>query len=128
MKTIECKYCHKKFETDGSRKQAGIITAHMRTCLENPNREKNIEAQKRGSAIMNQIICERQHQQKLKNDATRQEYIFHCIYCKQPYVLNLTERDYNRFIEGKGKYRKCCQKCWHSSGGKVAANIRRKKS
>jgi hypothetical protein len=38
MKIIKCKYCGKEFETDGSRKMAGVITAHMRTCDKNPNK------------------------------------------------------------------------------------------
>lgn len=122
MKNIECKYCHKIFETDGSRSQLGKVAAHMRTCIDNPNREKNIEARKRGSKIMNQRVCERQHQQKLLNDSSKRDYQFKCKNpnCNETFVLNLSDRDYKKYLLGKGKYRQYCNKCAHSIGGLAA--------
>ena len=125
MKNIECKYCHQVFETDGSRSQLGKVAAHMRTCLHNPNRQKNIEAQKRGSMIMNRKVNERQYKEKILNDATRKERQFHCKKCGTLYTLILSDRDYKRFTEGKGKYKRYCSDCAHSIGGIAAAAKRR---
>ena len=97
----------------------------MRTCFSNPNREKNIEAQKRGSRTMNQKICEREHQHKLINEATRQNHLCKCSNdsCDQVFVLKLTDYEYKRYINGFGKYRRYCDKCAHSLGGKANAKL-----
>lgn len=94
MKIIKCKYCGKEFETDGSRKMAGIITAHMRTCDKNPNKQKNIEAQKRGSRTMNKKHANKIHQQKIQNELTRKKRDFVCIKCGNTYQLELTDKEY----------------------------------
>ena len=95
MKIIKCKYCGKEFKTDGSFKMAGIATAHMRTCDANPNKQKNIDAQKRGSMTMHKKHAEKMHQQKIQNESTRKPRDFICVKCGKTYQLELTDREYD---------------------------------
>ena len=121
MKIIYCKYCHKPFETDGSFKRAGQITAHMRTCEFNPKRLANIEAQKRGSRTMNRKNAEHKHMLAVLNEQTRKDYKFRCKLCNKEFVISMTDREYQkRQNDVKGCGRKYCDHCAHSIGGHAA--------
>ena len=117
MKILKCKYCGKEFETDGSFRMAGIATAHMRRCDANPNKQKNIDVQKRGSMTMNKKHAEKMHQQKIKNELTRKNRDFTCIKCGKPYQLELTDKEYEIVCNNPmtHPFRKhCSQSCANS--------------
>lgn len=119
MKIIKCKYCGKEFETDGSFKRAGQITAHMRTCILNPKRELNIAAQKRGSMTMHNKVALKQSILKNEIEQTRKPRIFICSnpMCKKEYQLNLTDKEYDMVLKGKKYITKfCCRSCANGKG------------
>ena len=126
MKIIYCKYCGKAFETDGSFRRAGQITAHMRTCEFNPKRLANIEAQKRGSKTMNRKNAERKHKLAILNEQTRKDYKFRCKKCNKEFIISMTDRDYQKRQNNvKGYVRKYCDHCAHSIGGYAAKQFRK---
>lgn len=119
MKIIKCKYCGKEFETDGSFKRAGQITAHMRTCEYNPKRNANIEARKRGSMTMHNKVAEKQKFKKEKIEKTRKFRTFICSNptCKNEYQLELNDLEYEQVLSNKKYIRKfCCRSCANGKG------------
>lgn len=115
MKIIKCKYCGKEFESDGSKAMANkIIAQHIRKCEFNPNRQKVIDGQKRGSMTMNKKHNEAMHQQKLQDQLTKQPRKFVCIKCGNEYFLDLTDRQYKQILKNPKSYpyrKYCSQSC-----------------
>lgn len=93
-----CEYCGKEFEKWQS------LSAHKRHCRKNPNfneeeyKKKNKEiGQKSGNTIKQQNL--------LKEENIKKERKLICQKCGKEYILNLTDKEFN-----KGNYSKFCSR------------------
>ena len=98
---IKCRYCGKEYTKRG-------ISRHERLCKENPNRDLDLlNCMRINGANTYRLFHKRVHEEKLKDDATRQRREFICKKCGKKYFLYLTDKELS-----KGKYRKhCTRKC-----------------
>ncbi|MEG1008264.1 MAG: hypothetical protein RSE41_00125 [Clostridia bacterium] len=96
MKEYKCKYCGKIFNN------ANSIGGHTTYCRENPNREKNCNSCSTSQKTYALNIT--------KSKLPIYEYKCICKKCGIEYVINKTEKEYN-----KGYYSKYCStRCSHS--------------
>ena len=88
----QCPFCNKIFETPRKR------GCHQRLCELNPDREKMLNALRKGGSItftkLNKV-----------RTLERKEYICICLKCQKEYTITCTENDYN-----KGNYTKYCSR------------------
>ena len=115
MKTFNCKHCGKEFITE-NRSDIGKFIYHQKFCEKNPDRQKNIDSRKRGSITMNRKVNQRNHENRINMESTRRPRTFNCKRCNKEYVLNLTDHEYEKFIEPNSKSklsRYCSPYCAH---------------
>ena len=93
----KCLFCNKVFENVRKR------VCHQRLCELNPDREKMLNALRKGGSITFKKINK-------ERTLERKEFICKCLKCRKEYSVICTENDYN-----KGNYRKyCCSSCANS--------------
>ena len=101
---IRCKYCNNEYSKKG-------IARHERLCKENPNRDLNLLAcMRRNGTNTCKLLHKRVHEEKLKDNATRQKREFICKKCGRKYFLYLTDKELL-----KGKFRKHCSRACANS-------------
>lgn len=130
MKTYTCKYCGKQFEFESTKKAGGFMSAHIRMCEKNPNRNYYIQQMKdawhKGSLTSNR----KKHNQI---ELTRKERTFICENpkCHKEFTKNLTETEFKHYQSQKHF---CCRSCSNTrihsaeTKAKVSATLKRKKS
>lgn len=108
-----CKYCNEEiFGTHHNK-----LVQHQRFCICNPNRQKAVDARKRGAITMNKKVNEKRHILKEKDISTKSLRTFYCLKCGNPYQLLMTDREYKKATEPNSKYKfrkYCSNKCSYS--------------
>lgn len=108
-----CRWCNE--EVFGYHRNKLIY--HQRICLCNPDRQKWIDAIKRGSITMNRKSNAYRHQLKCQQEATRKDRFFKCKNpnCSNTFSISLTDQQYDNICTGKlTSYRKYCYSCQHA--------------
>lgn len=113
MKNIKCKYCHKEFILNGTRKDASKFAVHVRQCNKNPNKQKILNAYKLSGHKSGQGL--KNHLAKIEDEKTRKLRKFICQKCGNEFFINLTDNEYQYIQLHPNKAKKTCSiECAHS--------------
>ena len=102
----KCQYCNKEFNSIQG------LSGHKSHCKLNPNYndEKIKNNQIKASLSAAKKKKEKYLKEQQEDEKTRKDRILICSNCGKEYILNLTDKEFN-----KGKYKKCCSDfCSHS--------------
>ena len=125
-----CKFCNEEvFGTHHNK-----LIAHQRYCICNSNRDKAIEARKRGSMTMHNKVAEKTRQHKIEVESTRKPRTLYCKRDGKPYTLNLTDPEYQLVLDNPDTHpftKYCSSYCAHvrhlSAESKAKGSETRKK-